>query len=88
MPRTSPGRPAGPDAAADAHRELDQLGDDHAVDQLGDDRRGERASGPPWPVLRASCPRQTLRRDAKGRKEGRDLAFDEVICVLKKAPLR
>jgi hypothetical protein len=25
---------------------------------------------------------------AKGRKEGRDLAFDEVICVLKKAPLR
>ena len=24
----------------------------------------------------------------QGRREGRDLAFDEVICVLKKAPLR
>ena len=47
------------DLAGDAHCELDQL---------GDDRRNEEASGPPWPVLRASCPRGTLTRsDAAGR---------------------
>ena len=27
-------------------------------DVVGDDRRSERASCPPWSVLRASCPRQ------------------------------
>ena len=52
--------------------------DGQGVDQqLGDDRRDEGAPGPPWPVLRASCPRKRLTRSDRapsvfaGRPDGR-----------------
>ena len=49
--------PARPDAAGDAHHERDELAAGLGVDQqLVEDRRGGVPPGPPWSVLRASCP--------------------------------
>ena len=78
-PLPSPAPPARLDAAGDDQGDGDQLGDDRRGDDLpeaasaaahhaqGDDVAAG-ASGRPWPVLRASCPRKTLTRsDAAGR---------------------
>ena len=65
--------PNAEDLAGDAHGERDQIGDDRRGDagsaealeahhHAQSDDLAAGASGPPWPVLRASCPRQTLAR--------------------------
>jgi hypothetical protein len=70
-----PGRSAHPDGAdgsdrtdVDTHHECAELADGQADDQLADDRRDQVAPGPPWPVLRASCPRQPLTRSDRARQ--------------------
>ena len=91
--------PARPDAAGDVHREGDQLGDDRrggghlteasaaAHHAQGDDTIAG-ASGPPWPVLRASCPRETLTRIGLRRSVTRRLAGIPAPVHLGAGPLQ